>query len=113
MKMSPRQKLLELQRAKLWILLEKRGPFARGSLNATGAKVQGKRRTFALVSRDGEQIRSTYIPTKGAREVEVMVKNYKEARRLLAKIADWDIKLLLLRIEEQKEAELKTRKRKP
>ena len=99
-------KSLKMWRDAYRIRLSKCAPFIRGTLSAVGPKINGVRKTYSLVCRQGKSIRSTYIPSSELREVEAMVENYRNAKELLAKIADCELQLLLWRINDRKKKEL-------
>jgi len=85
-----------------WMRLRKCEPFLRGALNTGGPKRGGKRKAISLVYRKGDSIRSTYIPVARLKEVKQKAVNYREAKNLLAKIADCELRLFKLSLPNQR-----------
>lgn len=94
-------KALRAAKETFWELLKDCDPFVRGTLNPIGIKFR-EQAAHSLVYREGENIKTTYIPAQELKEVRRMAGRYKEAKRLLNSIAGCELKLLKLRIEERK-----------
>lgn len=77
-------------------------PLIPGALHIIGPK-SGPQRAIALAFREGDMVKSWYVPALERREVRAHNENYKRARKLLAMIAKCDLDLLRLRIKARKQ----------
>lgn len=96
-----RTKSLEAAKAALWARLreKEREPFIPGSLRTMGP------RAYSLAFRKGEKVLSWYVPARDHKTVHAMTESYREARGLLAKIANCELAILKARIEKRRMGE--------